>query len=582
MYQQGYTIKDALDRITANAYVLPAIQREFVWRPEQICRLFDSVMQGYPFGDFLFWRIEPENSADFKYYRFVQHYHQRDLPHCPEHGSLANQKITAVLDGQQRLTAFNIGLRGSMAIKVPYRWWNSPDAFPTKVLALDLLDKSERDEEGNVYPFDFIEKRYIGKQDDHLWFEVSDILRMSEGLDMLTWLQDKGVEGEHLNEAFRTLDRLFQVIHNKPTISYYEETNQDVEHVLNIFIRCNSGGATLSYSDLLLSIATSQWKNLDARNEVHRLVDDLNRIGHGLGLSKDFVLKAGLMLTDISSIGFKVRNFTHKNMAILEKNWQRIRDTLIETVQVVTGFGFDSHNIRATSALLPIAYYLYQIGSPTDFDYSSKYKHDRAAIRGWLVRSILKASGIWGSGLDTLLTELRKCLRETSGKHFPVAELKTTMAHRGKSLDFSEEEIEDLADLEISDRRSFALLSLLFPFIDFKNSQFHIDHIFPKSHFTAYQLQRAKISEDQLEEFTDRVNRIGNLQLLEGTANVEKKAQLPKNWIEKRYEDLSSRQQYFELHLLGELPKDINGFLEFYEARRERLRSRITRLVNSD
>ena len=56
MYQQGGTIKKALDSIASNEYVLPAIQREFVWSRKQICRLFDSVMQGYPFGDFLFWR----------------------------------------------------------------------------------------------------------------------------------------------------------------------------------------------------------------------------------------------------------------------------------------------------------------------------------------------------------------------------------------------------------------------------------------------------------------------------------------------------------------------------------------------
>ena len=52
MYQQGGTIKSAVDKIASNEYVLPAIQREFVWNREQICRLFDSVMQGYPFGEF--------------------------------------------------------------------------------------------------------------------------------------------------------------------------------------------------------------------------------------------------------------------------------------------------------------------------------------------------------------------------------------------------------------------------------------------------------------------------------------------------------------------------------------------------
>ena len=54
MYKPGGTIAEALHRIHNNSYVLPAIQREFVWKPEQIERLFDSLMQGYPFGTFLF------------------------------------------------------------------------------------------------------------------------------------------------------------------------------------------------------------------------------------------------------------------------------------------------------------------------------------------------------------------------------------------------------------------------------------------------------------------------------------------------------------------------------------------------
>lgn len=52
MYQAGGTIRSLLDKVAEQEYLLPAIQREFVWRPEQICRLFDSLLQGYPFGTF--------------------------------------------------------------------------------------------------------------------------------------------------------------------------------------------------------------------------------------------------------------------------------------------------------------------------------------------------------------------------------------------------------------------------------------------------------------------------------------------------------------------------------------------------
>ena len=581
MYQQGGTIKQALENIASNEYVLPAIQREFVWSPEQICMLFDSVMQGYPFGDFLFWRIDPKHSADYRYYGFVRDYHERDNPHCPDLGPLPNRQIIAVLDGQQRLTAFNIGLRGSMSVKRPYKWWSSPDAFPHKVLALDLLAQTERDEEGSRYAFDFIDETNIGRQEERLWFQVSNILTMEPGPSMLDWLLDKDLEKHQQSQAFRVLNRLYLVVHTEQTVAYYEEKNQDIEHVLRIFIRRNSGGTSLSYSDLLLSIATSQWNTLDARKEVHQLVDDLNRIGPGLGLTKDFVLKAGLMLTDIASVGFQVRNFTQANMAVLEQNWQRIREALVETVQLVTGFGFDAKSIRAVSALLPIAYYMYRIGAPRDFDSHGKYAEDRKAIRGWLIRSILKASGIWGSGLDTLLTALREVLRDANNKQYPAAEMRRLMVQRGKSLEFTAEEVEDLADMGLKDRRVFALLSLLSPFIDFQHHQFHIDHVFPRSRFTPSRLRDAGIAADQIDGLADCADRIGNLQLLDGAMNLEKQAMLPAEWIEKQYSDEKTRQRHCDLYFLGNIPRDITGFLEFYVARRERLQGRIAELVNS-
>ena len=581
MYHPGGTIREVLRCIERNEYVLPAIQREFVWSPDQICALFDSLMQGYPFGEFLFWQIEAEHSAEYKYYGFVLDYHQRDNPHCPEAHIMPGNPITAVLDGQQRLTAFNIGLRGSMAVKRPYRWWSSPDAFPRRVLALDLLAYTEPDEEGNRYMFEFVEEARIGRENKRLWFRVSDILTMQSGPPMLKWLIEKSLGDEELNLAFERLDRLYQAVHNDQTVCYYEERNQDIEHVLNIFIRRNSGGTILSYSDLLLSIATSQWEELDARKEVHQLVDDLSRIGPGLGLTKDFVLKAGLMLTDIASVGFQVRNFTRENMAVLEKNWSKIGSALVETVQLAAGFGFDSNSIRANSSLLPIAYHIYQLGTPPDFDVHSRYQEDRQAIRGWLIRSILKASGIWGSGLDTLLTALRDVLRDNNNGQFPAAELRQVMGQRGKGLEFSDEEVQDLADMTFNDRRVFALLTLLSPSIDLRTHLFHIDHIFPKSRFTRAQLRAAGVVEEQHDTFSDCASRIGNLQLLEGIPNVEKRAKMPAEWLDGHFSGEQARQHYSELNFLGDVPQEMTDFMAFYEARRGRLQEEIRQMANS-
>ena len=583
MHQQGGTIKQALDNIASRGYVLPAIQREFVWRPEQVCNLFDSVMQGYPFGEFMFWRVEAQNSGQYRWYGFVRGYHQRDNPHCPEFGPIHDKPLTAVLDGQQRLTAFNIGLRGSMAIKLPYKRWNSSDAFPKRVLALDLLAPTDPDEEGSCYVFEFVNEDRVGLADARLWFRVSDIMSFSTenpAPDMLDWITEQGLDTERQRLAFRTLNRLHQAICVEPVVAYYEEKSQDIERVLNIFIRCNSGGTPLSYSNLLLSIAVSQWETLDARSEVHGLVDDMNKVRAGLLFNADFVLKAGLMLTDIASVGFKIENFTHENMAILEEDWPNIRQALLETVEVVDSFGFDSRTIQATNSLLPIAYYLYKKGAPRDFETSDRFLNDRKIIRGWLTRSILKESGIWGSGLDTLLTALRVVIRNAEGSEFPAAGLRRMMAQRGKTLDFVEEEIEDLADMRLGDRRSFPLLTMLFPHLESRDGS-DIDHVFPKSRFTPNRLKAACIADEQIEAFRDRCDRLANLQLLDRSVNNEKRATLPSDWLDVHCPDNQGRQSYCDRHLLGDVPREIKDFTDYYETRRRKLRNRIAGLVNA-
>ena len=64
-----------------NAYFLPAIQREFVWKPEQICQLFDSLLRRYPIGSFLFWKVSSENSRRFVFYDFMRRFHERTARH---------------------------------------------------------------------------------------------------------------------------------------------------------------------------------------------------------------------------------------------------------------------------------------------------------------------------------------------------------------------------------------------------------------------------------------------------------------------------------------------------------------------
>lgn len=68
--EPGYyhlTIKSAVELAYQRKLLLPAIQREFVWSTEQIIKLFDSLMRGYPIGSFLFWTVSKENINKFDF-----------------------------------------------------------------------------------------------------------------------------------------------------------------------------------------------------------------------------------------------------------------------------------------------------------------------------------------------------------------------------------------------------------------------------------------------------------------------------------------------------------------------------------
>ena len=576
MYQTGNTIRETLDEILGHKLVLPAIQREFVWGDEQICRLFDSLMQGYPFGTFLYWRVSPENSGDFKFFDFVLNYHERDKPHCPPLPDMPNRQLTAVLDGQQRLTALNIGLRGSASWKLPRLWWNNPHAFPEQRLYLDLLWTPTEDDEGLEYHFKFLtEKQY--SQDRQHWFLVPEILKMTEPHEVSESLIELELPKEQMLRASKTLHKLYDIVHNKQSVAFYEEKGQELDKVLQIFIRMNDGGTPLSHSDMLLSIAVAQWTDHDARKEIHELVDDLNRIGVGFTFSKDLVLKAGLMLSDIGSVGFKVDNFNRENMDIFERNWDDVKRAMTLTVQLVSDFGFSGQNLRAHNAILPIAYYLYLKDPGDSYLTHSRFEKDRRRIRKWLIRSLLK-SGIWGSGLDTLLTALRQIIKANDRDAFPAKLIRSEMRAQGKSLVFEDEEIEELADMQFGDRLAFALLSLLFPYIDLRN-QFHIDHVFPRSRFTPKRLRDASVPDEMRADFIQCRDRLANLQLLEGNKNIEKSAKMPAEWLAQEFSFSSGGLNYKNLHLLGDVPDSITQFDVFYKARRERLKDRIGELL---
>ena len=111
-FERPITIKEAIFNINSKKYLLPAIQREFVWSTEQITRLFDSLMRDYPIGSFLFWKVDKQKRKDYQFYEFIKDFHERDNRHNPKANTKGEDDITAILDGQQRMTALFLALTG--------------------------------------------------------------------------------------------------------------------------------------------------------------------------------------------------------------------------------------------------------------------------------------------------------------------------------------------------------------------------------------------------------------------------------------------------------------------------------------
>ncbi len=132
--------------------------------------------------------------------------------------------------------------------------------------------------------------------------------------------------------------------------------------------------------------------------------------------------------------------------------------------------------------------------------------------------------------------------------------------------------------MRYGESRTFALLTLLFPFIDFRN-HFHVDHVFPQAQFKRPKLRKAELSEDEIDSFQELRDGLANLQLLEGRINEEKQQTMPAEWLSRTYGDGDRRQQHVDRHVLGDVPEDIRDFPEFFDARRVVLEERVTELL---
>ena len=563
-----------------NQYFLPAIQREYVWKTHQIVALFDSILRGYPISSFLFWELQPENRDRWQVYKFIE-----NASDGGTHNTLANlngvNAIHLVLDGQQRLTSLLIGLKGTYSVRKKHGRWDNPDAWSRQRLHIDLLaepkiNDDDRDS-GIYYKFAFKESTPAPDK-ENFWFEVGKIMDFNEKArfddyvdETLEMLDGLGLPRSDKRLFERNIERLYNAIHVDDVIAYYTETDQDYDRVLDIFVRANEGGTKLSKSDLLLSMITSKWDGINARDEIFAFVDRINNnLTRRNDFDKDFIMKASLVLTDLPVV-YKVENFSNQNLELIRSNWPSIKIAVERGVDLINSFGIDRDNLTSVNAIIPIIYYLYRnphttLRGTTEFEVKNAQR-----IRQWLILALVK--GAFGRASDGLLTGIRGKLKEpvAAGFDFPVEQINATIASTGLSMKFDDESIvEDILSSTYRGKQTFLILSLLYDDANWGTINFDQDHIFASNLFKPKELS----AQGNKEWFTQK-DRLGNLCLLMTRENMGKQDMPPFEWLSSR------GVSFIDRHLI---PQDrslwrFDRFPDFLAAREKLIVARLKELV---
>lgn len=599
-YEKAITIEKAMNHIFERHYLLPAIQRKFTWSSSQICVLFDSIMRGYPINTFMFWEIKKDSEVrnNFRFYQFLEHYCERFGENNPNADLKGRGKYEffAIIDGQQRLTSLYIGLKGTYAYKLPRKWWpntKDPAILPPRKLYLNLdsqLD-AESNEDLMKYEFKFLTDTEYKEDRGKFWFQAGEILNFAsvnttnEVLDIvLDYLQERK-QGDN-RHARNALIRLYTAIRFDKFIHFYNESNQSIDYVLDIFIRTNHGGTPLTFSDLLMSIAIANWKELDARQQIDELVDQI-RSGSNMEFSidRDFVLKTALMLSD-GDVRFKVKNFTEKQVHKIEQEWDAIRACILEVFRLIRSFGLNDMSLRAKNAAIPIAYYLFhkgrdktngRLGIFTEINNRAKHDKERKQIQQWLHMSLLK--GLFSGQGDTVLTTLRRIIKDSLANQstFPLNEIIENYRGTNRDLTFDDDFIGRLLKTQKGEPSCFSILALLLPDLDYTQA-LEIDHLHPQSAFIDEKLDSMTFfnNSDSRSFFKnpENWNGIANLHLLNSSLNKSKKDMPLDQWLEKQ-----NGIKMEDLLIPTGTDLTFGAFEKFIEARSSLLKEKLHSLV---
>ncbi|GHQ62217.1 hypothetical protein VN1229_07900 [Helicobacter pylori] len=414
---------------------------------------------------------------------------------------------------------------------------------------LNLKHQPNMDNPEDNYQFEFHAKKPENDK-KHFWFKVGDILELKS---VVNYVREHELDGEES----ALLEKLKDAFHTKQLISFFEEKEKNLNKVLNIFIRVNSGGVKLSYSDLLMSILTASFSS-DIREKMNELVDALKLKGFP-NVEQDQVLKTCLLLIGKDTT-FELKNFNKNNIKEIEENWEKITKSIYNAAKLLENFGYVKYLGSAyILSTLAYFYFLKQKMDKNDEEQALKF------VRNAQITSYFTPS------TDTKLSIISHSIKEAR----TFEEFNHNLAkHQTCPLNITNDAIEGMVFFN-SHARVFPVLQILYSNLNYKTTTFHIDHIYPKSKFKK---ENEKLDKD----FYEYRNLLYNLQLLEGTENSAKQDKDPEVWLKEEYKNEQAIEEYKKRNYIDpKLKLEWDNIEEFRETREKAIIKRLKEVLLS-
>lgn len=543
------------EEANGGGYWLPNIQRPFVWREDQIEKLFDSIMREYPISTLLVWKTK----SKIRRRKFLDNYKAglklTDF-YVPE-----DEKVKLlVLDGQQRLQSLFIGLKGS---------------YDKRELYFNILSGESTSPEEIKYQFKFLEKEKA--EFPFMLFKniVFDNRMANKIADSIIKAHPNTLSEQEQTRITDNIWKIQQVFCNNEVISYQELDSVDnpdtytENDVVEIFIRANDGGTKLGKSDLLFSLLTSSWE--DAEENMEELLEELNKNGFAFG--RDFILKTCLTLLG-KGARYDVDKFRDgQTKEAIVTNWESISNAIKDVKDFLVSKTFIRSDKALTSylALIPIIYYRYK--------YPEEWKKDnKASIYKYLLRTLI--TGAFGGTPDSLIDKLIKEIDQL--KAFNEKEIFAEIRDDGRNLEITPEV---LLSKYYGSKDIHLIFNIWYKGFNYQPSYVNnlpqVDHIFPQSQLKTVKEVNPETGRASLLKYKAYMrDQIANCMLLTAEENGAggKTDILPEEWFKDKDDE------YLKLHLIPNDPElwKLENFEAFLEARKELIKEKFNFMLEKN